>query len=75
MAESEVARLMQQISAEYAAAKAGLCGLALGTAQHTFITTRLENIGRYQEQLGVLVGKEQAVKLVVETIEHADVVE
>ena len=75
MAESEVMRLMQQITAEYTAAKAGLSGLALGTAQHTFITARLENIGRCQEQLSALVGKEQAVKLVVETIEHADVTE
>ena len=75
MAESKVARLMQQIAAEYTAAKAGISGLALGTAQHQFITTRLENIGRCQQQLSALVGKEQAVKMIVETLEQADVIE
>ena len=75
MAESEVAQLMQRIAEEYQAAKQGLSGLAYGTAQHQFITSRLENIGRCQQQLSTLVGQEQAVKLVVETIESADVVE
>ena len=74
MPESEVTRLMQQIANEYTAAKAGLSGLALGTAQHQFITTRLENIGRCQAQLSALVGQEQAVKLVVETLEQTDVI-
>jgi hypothetical protein len=72
--KSEVAQLMQQIAAEYTAAQAGMSGLALGTAQHKFITARMENIGRCQEQLSALVGKEQAVKIVVEAIEHADVI-
>jgi hypothetical protein len=75
MAESEVVQLMEQIAAEYLAAQAGLSGLACGAAQHKFITARMENIGRCQEQLGALLGKEQAVKMVVVAIEHADSIE
>jgi hypothetical protein len=41
---SEVARLLQQIDQECEAARPGLSGLALGTARHDFITTRLERI-------------------------------
>jgi hypothetical protein len=74
MAESEVAHLMQQIADEYMAVQAGLSGLALGTAQHQFISARMENIGRCQEQLSALVGSEQAAKIVVEAIENADVI-
>ena len=72
MVESEVTRLLQQIAAEYLAAQAGLSGLACGAARHQFITARMENIGKCQEQLSTLLGKEQAVKMVVVTIEHAD---
>jgi hypothetical protein len=75
MAESEVTRLMEQIAAEYLAAQAGLTGLAYGAAQHKFITARMENIGLCQEQLSALLGKEQAIKMVVVAIEHADVAE
>ncbi len=71
MAISEVARLMKQIEEEYRAAKWGYSGLASGVAQHEFITARMENMGRCQEQLIVLVGNEQAAKLVAETLEHA----
>lgn len=67
---SEVARLMQQIAAEYMAAQAGLSGLASGTSQHAFITARLENIGRCHEQVSTLVGSEQAARLLAETLEH-----
>ena len=67
---SEVARLMQQIAAEYMAAQAGLSGLASGTAQHAFITARLENMGRCHEQVSTLLGSEQAARLLAETLEH-----
>ena len=40
--KSEVARLMQQITLEYEAAKRGMSGLAAGTARHDFIIARME---------------------------------
>jgi hypothetical protein len=75
MAQGEVARLMQQIAEEYQAAKAGLSGLAAGVSRHDFIQVRMENMNCYHQQLSTLVGREQAVKMVAETIEHADIVE
>ncbi len=53
---SEVARLLSQISNEYDAARNGLTGLAYGSAQHEFITARMENMGRLHNQLQNLVG-------------------
>jgi hypothetical protein len=68
---SEVAKIRQRIAEEYQAAKWGLSGLAYGTAQHQFITARMENIGLYHEQLRALVGSEQeAIRLVAETLEQ-----
>ncbi len=54
--QSEVARLMHQIQMEHEAAQRALYGLAQGTAQHEFITARMENIGRCGEQLKHVVG-------------------
>jgi hypothetical protein len=42
--KSEVARLRQRIRMEYEAAVRGLCGLTQGTAQHAFITRRMEHM-------------------------------
>ncbi len=53
---SEVARLLSQISAEYEAAQCGLSGLAYGTAQHEFITARMETMGQIHTQLQTIVG-------------------
>jgi hypothetical protein len=53
---SEVAQLLAQISAEYEAAQRGFSGLALGTARHDFITTRMENMERIHSQLHSIVG-------------------
>jgi len=64
---SEVARLLTQISAEYEAAQRGLTGLAYGTSQHEFITTRMENMGQLHSQLQSIVG-DAATTLVVETL-------
>ena len=44
--QSEVARLLSKITAEYEAAQRGLSGLAYGTSQHDFITARMENLGQ-----------------------------
>ncbi len=66
--QSEVARIRQQIADEYVAATYGLTGLALGTPRHEFITARMENMRRCQEQLNALVGEHEGVKLLAETL-------
>ena len=64
---SEVARLLTQISAEYEAAQRGLTGLAYGTSQHEFISTRMENMSQLHNQLQSIVG-DSAIALVAETL-------
>jgi hypothetical protein len=68
--KSEVAQLLQQISLEYEATVRGLKGLSAGSAKHSFITARLEQIGAYHEQLASLVGEVQATQLVIELSEQ-----
>jgi hypothetical protein len=68
--KSEVAQLLQRISLEYEAATRGLTGLSAGSAKHSFITARLEQIGAYHEQLTSLVGEVQATQLVIELSEQ-----
>jgi hypothetical protein len=65
--QSEVARLLAQIEAEYLAAQRGLSGLAV-TARHTAITARLENMGRLHTHLQEIVG-EDAIRLIAERLE------
>lgn len=65
---SEVARLLAQISAEYQAAQSGLSGLSSGVARHDFISARTENIGKCHEDLTELVGSEQAISFIAQTI-------
>ncbi len=67
MGESEVARIRQEIETAYMAARWGLTGLAYGTAQHRFITARMERIEHGRERLQELVG-EQATVIVAETL-------
>jgi hypothetical protein len=71
MSKSDVARLLAQIDTEYAAAELGLHGLAQGTAQHEFINARYDRIGELQGQLGVLVGADEAARLVVERLDKS----
>ena len=68
--KSEVAQLLQQINLEYEAATRGLTGSSAGSAKHSFITARLEQIGVYHEQLASLVGEVQATQLVIELTEQ-----
>ncbi len=70
MSQSEVARLRQQIALEYEAAQRGLYSFAEGTSQHAFITARLENIAACHDALKVLVGEQEAIKIVAETVEQ-----
>ena len=62
---SDIARLRQRIAEEYEAATRGLTGFA----KHQFITQRMEHIGIYHETLQRLVGEQEAVRIVAETLE------
>jgi hypothetical protein len=66
--DSEVTQLLRQIEQEYQASKRGLEGLASGTARHDFIQKRAETIGQCHEQLTALIGPEQAIALIANTI-------
>lgn len=65
---SEVARLLNQISAEYEAAQRGLSGLAAGVSQHEFITRKMENMGQYHQELQELVGETPAIAMIAERL-------
>jgi hypothetical protein len=65
--QSEVARLLAQIEAEYLAAQRGLSGLA-ATAKHAAITARMEQMGRLHKNLREIVG-EEAIRLIAERLE------
>ncbi|HEX3643509.1 MAG TPA: hypothetical protein VHV10_19655 [Ktedonobacteraceae bacterium] len=67
--QSEIARLLRQIDTEYQAAQWGLSGLAQGTAQHEFITAKLERMEDARQELVQLVGDENEVtRLVVDQL-------
>lgn len=66
---SEVARLLAQITAEYEAAQRGMTGLSLGTAQHAFITARMENMGQLHSQLQTIVG-DAAIAMIAEELNN-----
>ena len=65
--QSEVARLLSQIEAEYSAATRGFTGYA-ESAKHAAITARMEQMGRLHANLRAIVGDE-AIKLIAERIE------
>jgi len=67
--KSEVARLRQQIAIEYLAAKQGFSGLASGTAQHRFITYRMERMCICHDKLKKLIGEQEATKMLADTLE------
>lgn len=67
---SEVARLRRQIRLEYEAAQRGLTGLAEGSAQHAFITRKMENMEMCYSMLKNLIGESQATQVLTETLEH-----
>ena len=68
--QSEVARVRQHIAAEYLSAQLGLFGLAEGTTRHSFITTKMERMGESFETLAQMMGKEQAIQIVAETLQE-----
>ena len=66
---SEVAYLLAQIQAEYMSGVLGLSGYASGTARHDFITARMERMGQLHNELCDIVGENDAMALVVSTLE------
>ena len=68
MLTSEVAIILHQIEQEYESSKRGLEGLASGTARHDFIQAKTEAIANCHMQLTKLVGPEQSIALIAETI-------
>jgi hypothetical protein len=66
MSQSEVARIKQQIVAEYEAGQRALSGLAQGTARHEFIQRKTANMWHCQQRLIALVGPEQACQILTE---------
>ena len=66
---SEVARLVAQIEAEYAAACAGMYGLSAGSARHDVIQARMSRAQEIGEQLIERIGKEAALPLIVEAMD------
>lgn len=66
---SEVARLLTQITTEYEAAQRGLTGVAYGSSQHAFITARLENMGSIHIRLQELVG-DDAIALIAKELDN-----
>lgn len=68
-AQSEVARLMEQIDLECRASWWALKGLASGTAQHRFITARLRRMDRYHGKLAQMIGEESAIEYLCEVFE------
>jgi len=48
-----------------------LSGLAYGTAQHEFISARMESMGRLHSELQNIVG-DSAMALIVDALENAD---
>jgi len=67
---SEVARLLQKIREEFESAQLGLSGAAYGTSQHKVITEKMENMGKYQEELQLIVG-DTAKDLIVQVLGYS----
>ena len=70
MSKSEVARLLAQIREEYESAQRGLTGISSGSSQHTVINQKMENMGKYHEELRALVG-DSAMELIVQVLNDA----
>lgn len=67
---SEVARLMQSITAEYEAAQNAMHGFASGTARHSFITARMERMNALKDELATQIGDSgEAMALLCQALE------
>lgn len=65
--QSEIARILQQIEADYLAAQRGLTGFAEG-ATHAAITARMEHMGLHHQDLQAIVGND-AIRLIAERLD------
>lgn len=63
---SEVARVRRQIELECEAMRLALNGYA-AVAAHTIIEQKYNALGKHQDELEQLVGKDEAKRIVVET--------
>jgi hypothetical protein len=70
MSVSEVARIKQEIALAYQSVQWGLTGLAYGTARHDFLVARQERIAVLHEDLRQVIGEQDAIKLVAETLDN-----
>jgi hypothetical protein len=67
--KSEIARLREQIEAEYEAARLALYGLAQGTARHDIIQAHMANAQQYGQQLIEQLGPDEAMPIIVEAMD------
>jgi len=67
--QSEVARLTEQISAEYASADAALHAMASGVARHAVIAARMSRAQRSSQELIEAIGYDAAKPLIVAAME------
>jgi F0F1-type ATP synthase gamma subunit len=67
---SEVARLLEQIHAEYQAAHWALSGLVFGCARHEFISRKMENMQDGMEQLSQAIGQDRAAKALAQLLDE-----
>ncbi len=66
--QSEVARLLESIKLSYESAYLALHGPAV-VGKHEFITKRMENMQEAHIALQDIVGSDEAIKLVAQTLE------
>jgi hypothetical protein len=66
--QSKVARLLRQFELEQESAQRALYGFAQ-VGKHEFIEARMTRMGIIQEELGNLVGEDEAGRLVVEQMD------
>jgi len=67
---SEVARILAQITQEYEAATRGLTGIAI-TAQHSFIDAKMKSINNLRIELEKCVG-DKAIELIAMRMNQSD---
>jgi hypothetical protein len=67
--QSEVVWIKQQIVAEQQSAYRALSSFAYGSAQHRFITRRMERMGALHDALKAMIGEDQAAQILIEGME------
>lgn len=67
--QSEIAHLLNEIQTQYQAAYTGLHGFAI-VARHQLRTVQTEQIGRLHQELQQIVGEDEAIQLVAQTLDE-----